>query len=90
MGFLIGLILFGIPSVIIAGTKGFKPFRWLLAFGLIGLIVVISLASAKAQDILPEEALRRAEKADSIGGWMTGINIGLGLVIFLISLAMNA
>lgn len=86
MGAIIGLILFGIPSVIIAGVKGFSPFRWLLAFGLIGLIVVISLPSAKAKEISPEEAAARINRANNIGGWMTGINLGLGVLIFFVAL----
>lgn len=90
MGFIIGLIIFGIPSVIIAGSKGFKPFRWLLAFGLIGLIVVSTMASANAKDISPEESAHRAEKANNVGGWMTGINLGLGVLVFLITLAANS
>lgn len=86
MGAIIGLILFGIPSVIIAGVKGFSPFRWLIAFGLIGLIVVISLPSAKADSITAEESEARINRANNIGGWMTGINLGLGVIIFMISL----
>jgi hypothetical protein len=84
MGAIIGLVLFGIPSVIIAGTKGFSSFRWLLAFGFIGLIVVISLPSGKAQNITAEESEARINKADNIGGWMTGINIGLAAVVLII------
>jgi hypothetical protein len=87
MGAIIGLILFGIPSVIIAGSKGFSPFRWLIAFGLIGLIVVISLPSAKTDSITAEESETRKNRADNIGGWMTGINLGLGVVIFIITLS---
>lgn len=87
--FIIGLIIFGIPSAIIAGTKGFKHFRWLIAFGLLGLIVVVSLASAKAKEISLEEASLRAQKADNIGGWMAGLNLGLGFLITLVSLSMT-
>jgi hypothetical protein len=86
MGAIIGLILFGIPSVIIAGTKGFSPFRWLLAFGFIGLIVVISLPNANAKSITEEESEARFNRANNIGGWMTGINIGLGVIVLIISL----
>ena len=56
MGFIIGLVIFGIPSAIIAGVKGFKPFRWLIAFGLIGLIVVGSMASATKKGISEDDA----------------------------------
>jgi len=86
MGTIIGLVLFGIPSVIIAGNKGFSPFRWLIAFGLIGLIVVISLPSARAESITAEESEARINRANNIGGWMTGINIGLGVLVLIIGL----
>jgi hypothetical protein len=90
MGFIIGLILFGIPSVLVAGSKGFKPLRWIIAFGLIGLIVVISLPSAKAKDISSEESIKRAEKANKIGGWMAIINLVSGVIVTLIILIANS
>jgi hypothetical protein len=87
MGAIIGLILFGIPSVIIAGSKGFKPFRWLIAFGLIGLIVVAFMPSAKAAGISPEEAQQRSERANRIGALMTGLNVGLTILLIIVALA---
>jgi hypothetical protein len=83
-----GLLLFGIPSAIVASNKGFAALRWVIAFGLIGLIVVCSLKSAKAPDITPEDAAVRVEKANNIGGWMCGINIGLGIISLFYLLAM--
>jgi hypothetical protein len=90
MGFVIGLILFGIPSVLVAGYKGFKPLRWIIAFGLIGLIVVAALPSAKAKNISSEEADKRAEKANKIGGWMAGINLVTGVIAIIIVLIANS
>lgn len=86
MGAIVGLILFGIPSAIIAGVKGFSPLRWLIAFGFIGLIVVISLPSARKKTLTKEDSVARTNKADNIGGWMAGINIFLGVVVLIISL----
>jgi F0F1-type ATP synthase membrane subunit c/vacuolar-type H+-ATPase subunit K len=83
----IGFILFGIPSAILASYKGFKPLRWLLAFGAIGLIVVCCLSSAKVQGISADEAASRAAKADNIGAIMCGINLALGAVSLLIILS---
>jgi F0F1-type ATP synthase membrane subunit c/vacuolar-type H+-ATPase subunit K len=85
----IGFILFGIPSAILAANKGFKPWRWLLAFGAIGLIVVCCLSSAKSQGISAEETAGRAAKADNIGAIMCGLNLALGAVSLLILLANN-
>ncbi len=82
-----GLILFGIPAAIIAGRKGFLALRWLLAFGLIGFIVVLCLSSATAKDITPEESATRAAKANTIGAWMCGINLGIGFISILVLLA---
>jgi len=86
MGFFIGLILFGIPSAIIASVKGFKPFRWLIALGLIGLIVVSSLSSANARGITEEEAQLRTVKANSIGATMALINVGLSVILIFVVL----
>ena len=82
-----GLILFGIPSAIIAGIKGFAALRWLVAFGLIGMIVVICLPSAKAEGITPEESVARATKANTVGAWMSGIKLGLGAISILFLVA---
>ena len=84
------LILFGIPAAIIAGLKGFKWGRWLIALGIIGFIWVICLKSAKADEISPEEADRRAEKANGVGAWLAGINIGLTVIFIFIAVVMNA
>jgi|WetSurMetagenome_2_1015567.scaffolds.fasta_scaffold503322_1 hypothetical protein len=83
---MIGFILFGIPAAIIAAIKGFAPFRWLLALGLIGFIAVISLPSAKSKSISPEQAESRINDANKLGGWMAVINIILGVVVLIIRL----
>jgi hypothetical protein len=86
MGFIIGLIIFGIPSAIIAGSKGFKPFRWLVAFGLIGLITVAVLESPNAQGLTDEERARRVARGDKIGAWMCGLCLALSAVTILIGI----
>jgi hypothetical protein len=83
MEFLIGLIIFGIPSAFIANNKGFKPFRWIIAPGLIGLIVVASMASATSKGISDEEAQLRAERGNNIGAIFAWINIGLSVLLVL-------
>jgi hypothetical protein len=90
MGGIIGLIIFGIPSAIIANSKGFKPLRWLIALGLIGLIVVATLASAKAPDIADEEREQRAAKADNLGAVFALISVGLTVLLSIVGLAMMA
>ncbi len=85
MGVIIGLI-FGVIAAIIAKSKGFKALRWILALGIIGLITVACLSSARAEGITPEEAERRSGKANTVGAVMAWINIGLGVVFFIIVL----
>jgi hypothetical protein len=84
-----GVILFGIPAAIIAGVKGFKPWRWLLAFGIIGLIVVISLSSAKAQGISAEESAARASTANSYGAVLVWVSVGLGVGLSIAGLLVQ-
>ncbi len=74
-----GMLLFGIPAALIAKVKGFKPLRWIPA-GLIGLITVMCLKSAKAGDINTAESEVRAKKAGIIGIWMCWLNIVLCIV----------
>lgn len=71
------LILFGIINAIVARSKGFEPIRWVFALGIIGLIVLIVLPSAKAQGIAPEQSAARRARANVIGGWMCGIIVTL-------------
>jgi hypothetical protein len=88
MGAIVGVIIFGIPSAIIARSKGFKPLRWLIAMGLIGLIVVACLSSAKAKDISEEERAARAAKANKTGATLAWISVGLSVIFTLVGLAM--
>lgn len=87
MGFIIGLIIFGIPSAIVANVKGFHPLRWLIALGFIGLIVVALMPSATLRGITDEEAQLRADKANNVGAVMAWINIGISVVLTIVLLA---
>ena len=89
MIFIFGISIFGIPSAIIASYKGFKPMRWLIAFGLIGLVVVSVLSSAKTAHIFEVTANRRAEKANKIGAWMAGLNIDLPILLITIGMLIQ-
>jgi hypothetical protein len=85
---IIGLLLFGIPAAIVAANKGFKPLRWIIAFGALGLIVVLCLSNAKEKGITQDQSLARAAKANTVGAWLCGINFGL-LSISILSLASS-
>ena len=84
-----GLLFFGIPAAIIAKTKGFKALRWILALGIIGLITVICLKSAKAEQIDAAESQLRADKANIVGAWMCWINIALTIIAVIAVIIMN-
>ena len=87
---MIGFLIFGIPSAIIANIKGFKYLRWLLALGFIGLIVVICMKSANEPNIDLEEKERRIAHANEVGAWLFWANIALSVVLGIIMLATGA
>jgi len=77
------ILLCGKPSAIIANYKGFRSLRWLVASGMIGLIVVCRLASANAQGISAEEAAARAAKGNRVGAALCWIALGLNVLFLL-------
>jgi hypothetical protein len=80
------LLFVGILSAIIASNKGFAALRWVGSLGLVGLIAVLCLSSAKEPGITPEESAKRAAKANKIGAWMCGIELaffGICLFVFM-------
>ncbi len=80
---LILFLVFGIIMMIIASSKGFDPLRWLLAAGLLGLIIIFFLPSAKETGIDDAEKQKRIRRANSIGGIISVFAIIL-IIIFLI------
>ena len=69
------LLLFFITAAInfyIALRKGFNPWLWVLAAGLLGLIVILILPSAEAEGINDETSEKRR---------ITGNNTGLGISV---------
>jgi hypothetical protein len=75
-GLVINLI-FAIPAALIASKKGFKPRRWLITLGWIGLIVAWLKTSAKVSGISSETAAVRAASGDRIGAILACINLGI-------------
>src|SRR5579871_323760 len=64
---IIAIMLFGFPSMIVASKKGFADSRWLLTFGIIGLVIVSCMPSARKKGISHNEARRRRRNADETG-----------------------
>ena len=73
LGPIVGAGVFGIPSAIVAMVKGFRPFRWMFAFGVIGLFVVTVLPSARSIGLSEEEQRRRLDQANRIGDGMCAV-----------------
>jgi hypothetical protein len=70
------VVLFGVPSCLIAARKGFAWYWWALAHGVIGLIAVACLPSAK--DLRGSEDLNRSRRKT---GNMIGAALSVGLVL---------
>ena len=77
---IIGLIS-TIIMIIVAKTKGFNVWAWILAGGLVGLIVVAFLPSAKATNIDENEKQRRRETATNIGLILSILFILIGFLL---------
>lgn len=83
---LILFLVFGIVMLVVASAKGFNPLRWFFAAGLLGLIILIFLPSAKAAGIDEAEKNKRIKKANTIGG-VISIFALIFAVILLVMLA---
>jgi hypothetical protein len=81
MGIII-FIVFGIINALIANSKGFNPFLWFFAGGLLGLIVVLILPSANAALPEDQELYETRRKNSNIAG---GIILGLALLLVVIA-----
>jgi hypothetical protein len=78
---LILLIIFGIINMLIAKKKGFNPWAWLLAAGLLGLIVIACLPSANAEGIDEATRTSRRKTGTTVGAVISAVAIFLGLVL---------
>ena len=87
---MIALMLFGIPSMIVASKKGFAESRWLLALGIVGFVVVCCLPSARARDISHSQRGARAHRANKVGAVMCGIGVAVSALAILVSLFVHA
>jgi hypothetical protein len=84
MKFIFSLIILGI-TFYYADRKGFNPWAWILAAGLLGLIVLAFLPSASDPDLDIETLDKRRRNGTNVG---LGISIacvviGLTLILFV-------
>ena len=81
------LIVFGIINFRIAQTKGFSPYLWFFSAGLIGLIILLILPSARAVEETDQELYESRKTTGNVVG-----GVLLGLIIFiavLLSLSLS-
>jgi uncharacterized membrane protein len=84
MGLIIGIVVAIIMGVI-AYRKGFNPVFWILAGGIIGLVVVLLMPSANAEGIDETERATRRRRGNITGGVLSAIII----VVIIIFILMN-
>ncbi len=89
MNFIV-LLFFGMPAYFVAERKGFSPGRWLFAMGIIGLIVVCCLPSARRKDKGYGLIKRKADVANAIGATLAIISIFLGALSSLVLFFMHS
>src|SRR5262249_53296501 len=78
------VVLFGVPSALIAARKGFAWYAWVLAYGVIGLVIVACLPSAR-DPIAPQDvSSSRRATGNGIG---VALSVGLILSIALVILS---
>ena len=85
MGLIIGIVV-AIIMAIIAYKKGFNPLFWILAGGLIGLIVVCLMPSANAPEIDEKERDARRRRGNITGGVLSAIIVVVILIFIVINI----
>ena len=82
-------LIFGAINAVIASNKGFNPFIWFFAGGLLGLIVLLFMPSAKAVlEENPELYEQRKKEGNTAGLIVLGIAVLLGVVIYFWALSL--
>jgi MFS family permease len=61
----------GLVSAVVAHRKGYRPWFWILACGLVGLLVTV-LIPGLSQESTPEQRERWESRADWTGGLLSG------------------
>jgi chromate transport protein ChrA len=85
MGLIIGIVV-AVIMAIIAYKKGFNPVFWILAGGLIGLIVVSVMPSANAAGIEEAERDARRRRGNITGGVLSAIVVVVILIVIVINI----
>lgn len=81
---LILFVVFGVINALVANKKGFSPLIWFLAGGLLGLIVILFLPSAKAvraEDV--DLYMKRKKTGNTVGLIILAVGVALGILLVL-------
>ncbi len=73
----------GVVTALMAGRKGYNPYIWFFAAGLIGLIVLAFLPFVNEKSELPEDERSSKQKRGNMFG---GVLAGIAILILLASL----
>ncbi|HRH37503.1 MAG TPA: hypothetical protein PK760_04115 [Flavobacteriales bacterium] len=87
-GLLIQLAI-AFAMALIAFNKGFKPWHWFLACGLIGLIALLLQPSAKAGDIDLEMRVERRRKGNKLGAVLSLATIAMMVIVVILNIARH-
>jgi hypothetical protein len=74
-------------TVYFSYRRGFDPWFWLFAGGIVGLVCLLILPDASAPGITQADAQRRRQRGAVVGGILSGL-AGVGIV-FVIVLALG-
>jgi hypothetical protein len=79
-------IAFGIWMVTLAKKKGYTPWLWFCAAGLLGLIILSVLPDLTKEGLSEEEKAAKKKTGDVIGGTISALAIILGIGLTVASL----
>lgn len=78
-----GIIVMAVMGVI-ADKKGFNPWAWVLAGGLIGVIILLALPSANADGLDDATRDARAKRGNTVGTVISALAVVLIVVILAV------
>jgi hypothetical protein len=81
--FAVIFLAFGSLMGSLAARKGYSFGSWFLAAGLVGLITLAFLPFTNRGDLSPEVAAEKRARGNTIGGVLSALAIGLGVLRFI-------
>jgi hypothetical protein len=79
-------VAFGIWMVILARSKGYNPWLWFCAAGLLGLIVLAVLPDLTKEGLNEEEKSAKKKTGDILGAVVSALAVLLGIVLAFVAL----